>query len=135
MQTQHKPAYRKDFVAKQGAFEFFYHWAGFSYDPKTEAPEEGRYRSAKALADAEAWAWWNDCTFDWTLGDETNREWTDEGPEYATWACLMRDSSGEVVESVRGVDLGPDGSPFTDHHARCVQAELAREVMGLATHD
>lgn len=33
---------------------FFFETAGFSYDPKTETPEQGRTRCAIQLADAEA---------------------------------------------------------------------------------
>ena len=32
---------------------FFYENAGYSYDPKTETPEQGRIRCARDLADAE----------------------------------------------------------------------------------
>lgn len=35
------------------AAQFFYEHAGFSYDPKTETPEQGRARCAQHLAEAE----------------------------------------------------------------------------------
>lgn len=47
------------------AIEFFLANAGYSYDPKTETPEEGRLRCATGLAEAEAWAHQVDLDFVW----------------------------------------------------------------------
>ena len=33
--------------------EFFFTHAGYSYDPKTETPEQGRAKCAQRLAEAE----------------------------------------------------------------------------------
>lgn len=44
------------------AEQFFYDHAGFSHNPLTETPEQGRYQTAVELADAEnaalALGWW-----------------------------------------------------------------------------
>jgi hypothetical protein len=39
--------------ARKEALRFFMDHAGYSYDPATETPFQGRWRTAKALTDAE----------------------------------------------------------------------------------
>jgi hypothetical protein len=77
---------------KSSPYLFFIKNAGYSYDPKKETPFKGRVRCARALAEAEKRASAEGCSFEWEQDDSTNREWTDEGAEYYTWRCLMRDS-------------------------------------------
>lgn len=50
--------------------KFFYNHAGFSYDPKTETPEQGRARCAKLLAKAEEFAIEESIRFEWMPDDE-----------------------------------------------------------------
>jgi hypothetical protein len=104
--------------------QFFYEHAGYGYNPKTETPEEGRMRGAKSLAAAERLASEHGVQFEWYQDGLTNREWTDEGEEYQTWACRMI-YQGETLDALGGVDFGQDGSPWGDNYARVVEAELA----------
>lgn len=110
---------------------FFFRHAGFSYGPG-ETPLAGRVRCAKQLAAAERTAKERDVTFEWEQDDITNREHTDEGPEYYLWACVARDATGAVFASLGGVDFGHnDGNPrepWGSDYARVVEAELACEL-------
>ena len=54
------------------AYHFFLSRAGYSYDPKTQTPMQGRIESAKRLAGAEKWARANGVYFVWEVsGDES----------------------------------------------------------------
>ena len=94
--------------------EFFFANAGYSYNPETETPEQGRAKCAQRLAAAEAEAdrrgWWV--------------EWIDDGEEDGAprWCALLRDSGSAVLGSLGGIDIcdGP--------YARVVAAELAADV-------
>lgn len=111
--------------------EFFAANAGYSYDPKKETPSQGRRRCARALAKAQAKALDDGYSFEWQLDGFTNREWTDEGPEYNTWVCLMHAPDGEVCESLGGVDFGHCNGvakdPWSSNYRLVVEAELALE--------
>ena len=93
---------------------FFFEHAGYSYDPKTETPEQGRTRCALRLAEAEAEAdrrgWW----VEWIADDAEEGE--------PRWCALLRDSSSRVLDALGGIDVcdGP--------YARVVAAELAAGV-------
>jgi hypothetical protein len=113
---------------KQSPVRFFFSHAGYSYDPKTETPTQGRWKCARRLAAAERTACANGYSFDWSQDDITNRDFTDEGPEYYLWQCVCRDMSGAVVASLGGVDFGPDGEPWSSDCRRVVEAELAAEA-------
>lgn len=96
------------------AEQFFFTHAGYSYDPCSETPEQGRTRCAQRLAAAEAEAdrrgWWV--------------EWIDDdGEEDGRWCALLRDSGSAVLGSLGGLDVcaGP--------YARVVAAELAADVL------
>lgn len=122
---------------KQSAYMFFKTHAGFCYDPKTETPEQGKQRCARALAEAEQWAKSHGVIFDWSQDELTNRDWTDEGPEYHAWQVLAR--HGDDCASLGGVDFGHKGDegneyadavePWGQPYARVVEAELALELM------
>lgn len=112
------------------AIAFFYEHAGYSYRPDRETQEAGRRRCAKSLAQAEALASAAGVSFEWSLDGLTNREWTDNGPEYGTWQCISR-LNGKVIASLCGVDFGPDKEPWDDPYRRVVQAELALEAENL----
>ena len=96
------------------AEQFFFANAGYSYNPETETPEQGRARCAQRLAAAEAEAdrrgWWV--------------EWTDDGEEDGAprWCALLRDSGSAVLGSLGGIDVC--AGPYT----RVVAAELAADV-------
>jgi hypothetical protein len=110
--------------------QFFYDHAGYIYDPATETREQGRRACAVELAAAEAWASEAGIAYEWQPDDTTNREFTDEGPEYHLWACHMGDrANGVHMGSLSGIDLGPDSHPCRDNYARVVEAELALDAM------
>ena len=119
------------------AEQFFYTHAGYSYDPAVETVEQGRQRGAVSLATAEAWASINDIGFEWGPDDCTNREHTDEGLEYRLWTCVATERTDTgmcCVDSLSGIDMGPDSHPCNDPCARVVEAELALEAMRQRTH-
>ena len=96
------------------AEQFFFDNAGYSYNPETETPEQGRTRCAQRLAaveeEADRRGWWV--------------EWADDGEEDGAprWCALLRDSGSAVLGSLGGIDVcaGP--------YARVVAAELAADV-------
>lgn len=118
--------------------EFFHEHAGWSYDPKTETPEQGRQRCAEALAKADAalrsaidagtarilWMHDDNPDLSWadadTLEKIVNRVWTVEG-------CVLERKCefGEFhhVESLWGI-VGPDDDPYR----HVVEAELADQA-------
>lgn len=107
---------------------FFYEQASLSYDPKTETSEQGRRKCARRLAQAEAFAKYHRMRFEWSKDDITNREFTEEGPEYRLWqVCAYLD--GSVCGSLGGVDFGQNGRPKTDPYGRAVEAELALDSL------
>jgi hypothetical protein len=108
---------------------FFFRYAGWSYDPAKETKQAGRWRCARALADAEAYAKDHGFSFQWEI-DETcdSSEWEHEGEPYAVWSCLARDAEGNVIGSLGGIDFGRDGEPWGDTYRRVVEAELASEA-------
>jgi hypothetical protein len=110
-------------------YRFFYVHAGFSWDAKKETREQGRRRNTKALADAEAKALARGFGYLWELDGMTNREWTEEGPVYGTWACVCVDDDGTRLSSLSGIDFGPDEYGPNGPYVRVVQAELALEAL------
>jgi hypothetical protein len=111
------------------AVEFFAAHAGFSYDPRTETPEQGKRASAARLADAEARASAAGVSFEWSIDPDTDSsDWSDETPAYAVWQCLARGADGAVIGSLGGVDFGPDGEPWGDPYRRVVEAEIASDL-------
>lgn len=105
---------------------FFFEHAGYSYQPLTETPEQGRTCCAISLAAAEAQAAEHGVQFRWEPDGFTNREWTKEGEEYGTWECIAYHND-KVIGSLCGVDFGPDEEPWGDPYARVVQAEIVSE--------
>lgn len=120
------------------ATDFFFRHAGFSYDPKTETPDQGKQRCAQALAAAELRARDGGYSFQWEIDPHTRSDdWKkpdEDGGKYRapwqTWVCDMYDPQGELVQSLGGIDFGRDGSPFGDPYRRVVEAELALEQCG-----
>ena len=116
----------------QTPVQFFAEHAGFSHDPQTETPEQGRARGAARLANAEAWARDSGCSFAWEIDpyvDSSDHETEDDGPPHALWMCVMRDAEGAVIGSLGGVDFGRDVEPWGDPYRRVCEAETACEAM------
>ena len=112
---------------------FFYKYAGYSYDPKTQTPEQGRIECAKALAKAEVYAIRHDWQFIWdyddipyedALGD--HEYWCEDARqgrhhEHEILWCQCCDADGRVLASL-GAIIDPD-----TNSRRVIQAELALE--------
>ena len=112
--------------------EFFFTHAGFSYDPKRETKDVGRWRCSVALAEAEDVARRAGANFDWeddwSLGVSHAEFYSDEAypsndgePDSCESCTLVLD--GEVLASLGCID-GADSD-----YRRVVEAELALEVI------
>lgn len=116
------------------AYHFFMAQAGYSYDPKTETPMQGRIRCAKSLAYNEQRARNAGASFDWSVDpDITSADWVEAHQDGAsdpwqTWQCVARDAQGKVFASLHGIDFGRDGDPWSNPYRRVVEAELACEL-------
>src|SRR5689334_15615687 len=85
--------------------QFFYDNAEYSYGAN-ETPEQGRMRSAEALANAERAGSEAGMTFHWEIDQgSTSADWSDEEPAYEQWCCVCRDAEGKVVSSLCGIDF------------------------------
>lgn len=109
----------------QSAEDFFYEWAGYSYDPKTETQEEGRRKCAANLAASERHAKRVGIRYEWRVDqDIDSREFSNEKPYYSLWSCFCyRD--GECINSLHGIDFGRGKKPYGEPYKRVVEAELA----------
>lgn len=113
--------------------QFFYDNAGYSYDPATETPEQGREKSAILLASAERWAQETGYDFIWDIDpDASSADWIDDkkdGGKYRkpwqVWFCSMLNERGKTVQSLHAIDFGRDGQPWGNSYRRVVEAELA----------
>ena len=109
---------------------FFYEHAGFSYDPKTETPEQGNLRGAEALAAAEARGRDEGLSFEWDIDpDVDSSSFSGARPSWSLWCCQAYDADGEKVASLWGCDFGRGGTPYGDAYRRVVEAELALEYL------
>lgn len=107
---------------------FFYVHAAYSYGPD-ETPEQGKARCAREYAKAESDARDSDVSYQWDLDpDIDSREFYD-GEPYRLWQCVAYDATENVVASLHGIDLGPDGTPHGTPYRRVVEAELATEAL------
>lgn len=96
---------------------FFFEHACFSYDPKTETPDQGRTRCAVDYASAETWARAAGLSFEWGHDPISPRE----------WRCLCHSHTGDIAASRYGVDFGKK-DPWSDPYRRVIEAELAQQV-------
>jgi hypothetical protein len=107
---------------------FFYQNAGYSYDSKTETPEQGRLRCARELAEAEAIAQRLEYVYEWEF---------DECPDLSWMSDEEREQEREVL-CCRIVD--PENTRYslaslcgiTDadrNYGRVIEAELAAEAI------
>jgi hypothetical protein len=120
----------------KSAYHFFLSHAGYSYDPKTETPLQGRQRCARDLAYHEKRARDANCMFRWEIDRETtSADWIADDMDggrncdpWPTWSCVAYDAQGKVFASLGGVDFGRDGDPFGKPYRRVIEAELACEL-------
>jgi hypothetical protein len=116
-------------MRKPSAVRFFFSHAGYSWNPQTETPTQGRWRTARDLTRAEGYANANDWTFewsdDWACGSHVREYGSESYPEEPSTCetCLLRDAEGNVLESLGCID---DASA---EYRRVVQAELASEAL------
>ena len=111
------------------AYHFFLANAGYSYDPKTQTPMQGRRECARKLADAERGA--RDAGYSFHWGEDPHADSSDfsnRKPAYRLWCVDMFNPEGITVASLGGIDFGRDGSPWSDPYRRVVEAELACEI-------
>lgn len=113
------------------AAEFFYANAGFSYDPKTESPEQGRKRCSEALATAERDGASSGFTFEWT---EDDGEFSDDDRHVQLWICICRHKVGDALATLGGIDLGEEEPPQAIY-CRVIQAELAMQALAYIAKD
>lgn len=110
------------------ALQFHYEHGGYSYDPATERPEDGRARYALAAAGAEAWAQeqglefrWED---DWTVTDHAHEFCADAYPAGNPETCEMCGAwlGDECLAAMGCID------DATDEYRRVIEADLAMEA-------
>lgn len=118
-------------TAEDTAADFFYEHAGWSYDPVTETPDEGRLRGAISMASDERWAQSVDLTFqwsdDWAVGSHVTyfgpgSAYTDPDREPEICEVCVAFLVGEVVASLGCVDEADQ------NYRRVIEAELAGEA-------
>ena len=115
----------------QAAIDFFLEHAGWSYNPATQTPEEGRLECARKLAEAEQAGSEAGLSFEWSI-DQTidSSEFDDSDEPWALWGCVCRTIEGGWVSSLGGIDFGRFGTPWGQSYRRVVEAELAQEAFG-----
>ena len=113
------------------ATQFFYAQAGYGYDPKVETRTQGRWRGARALAKAEAYAALQEWCFCWewdevvSLADINHDEWCAPkcGKAHEVLTCAVKNIHGNVLASLCGI-VDP-----SLQYCRVIEAELALEAM------
>ena len=104
----------------ESAVQFFYDIAGTSYNPMIETVEAGKLRNAETLAKAEQFALLRGYHFQW----EPDQDWCGD-----LWLCIMYDATGNIVETLGGVDFGEHGKPWGNDNRRLIEAQMAIEQM------
>lgn len=107
--------------------QFFFDHAGWSHDPLTESPREGRARCAQALAAAEVWARYNGYGVEWEDDGDGDHSYLDQ-PEFAgqdIWTCEHAGIYNEDGNMLAGIGCVDNATP---EYRRVVAAELALEL-------
>jgi hypothetical protein len=115
-------------LAINRSIQFFWDNAGFCYNPKTETKDEGRYRSAMQLVQAELEGTHQGFSFVWDVDDIDSSDFSDDTP-HELFYCTCLDYRGDVLSSLGGVDFGPNTQPWSHDYRRVVEAELALEAL------
>jgi hypothetical protein len=117
---------RKQLTADQF---FFYQNAGYSHNPKTETPEQGRVRCAKGLAEAEAVGQRLGYVFEWEFDQDPDLSWMSDEErtqEHEVLCCRIVDpeNARHSLAFLCGI-TDPDRN-----YSRVIEAELASEAIG-----
>lgn len=108
---------------------FFFEHAGYSYDPKTQTPEQGRTQCAIDLAAAEEKARNAGVSFMWEIDPDIDSSFFKGNKHrfdaYALWQVTAYSAEGERLDGMGGVDFGRGGSPRGDTYRRVCEAEIA----------
>lgn len=128
------PALLSERGPQMNPYQFFLKHAGYSFNPQTETPMQGRIRCARALAKAERQARDQGFSYSWSIDpDVDSSDFGDNldngvlGEPWKLWQCAMYNADGRIVASLHAIDFGRDGSPWSDPYKRVVEAELAME--------
>jgi hypothetical protein len=114
------------------AVRFFYSNAGYSYDPKIETRNQGRWRCAREMARAEKYGrehnWQFDWEDDWSIGSHKDyygedSAYSDKEPSTCESCTLVSEDGNSVLASLGCID---DAS---DAYRRVIEAELAVEAL------
>ena len=136
---------------KLNPYQFFLKHAGYSYDPATQSPMQGRIQCARQLAKAERQARDAGISYQWEVDQGIDSsDWiadNEDGGKYCnpwqTWYCIcygpqIENDNGEgdidiepgkILASLSDIDFGRDGEPWGDPYRRVVEAELALEAL------
>lgn len=119
-------------IKRERPAAFFFRCAGWSYTPDKETRMQGRWRCAKALASAEAWARETGVRFQWTVDEHCDRSGIDHASPL--WSCVAI-LGEDVIGSCGGIDLGDNGDPWMSgipgggsEYARVMEADLALDA-------
>lgn len=104
-------------------YHFFPKHAGYSYDPKTQTPAQGRIECAKALARAERIMQESGAYVTWEPDPYADDSWMEPGETWDRCECAtLRNAEGDALASLGMIfDASPD-------YQRVVEAELALEA-------
>ena len=113
------------------AVKFFYENAGYSYG-KGETREQGRRRTARALATAEQYASTQGWVVDWELEEGVWEDFYGEGETAENVeqvvVAILKDANGKVLGSLGGITESFD-SATNRRYRRVVEAELDLEAI------
>jgi hypothetical protein len=101
---------------------FFYDNAGYSYNPETETPEDGKRKGAIALAAAVRFALENGWRFDWDNDTDEPCNCGESDCDHTVEFCLLTHGD-TLLGSLSGI------CGATENYRRVVEAELALEAM------
>jgi hypothetical protein len=118
-------------TAQQAAFRFFLANAGYSYNPQTETPAQGKAKTARKLAkaerDARAYGYTFEWSDDWSIGNHKEAYGADsvyaEREPDSCEQCICRDEKGNVIASLGCID------DANNEYRRVIEAELACEAL------
>jgi hypothetical protein len=107
---------------------FFYQNAGYSYDTKTETPEQGRLRCSKDLAEAETVGQRLGYEFEWEFDECPDLSWMSDEEreqEHEVLCCRIVDHENPrySLASLCGI------TDADSNYRRVIEAELASEAI------